>query len=1335
MLHLGRESGLSNNYVMGIAQDRNGFIWVSTESGLNRCDGSGFTPFKSAPGSISADELNRIVMDSEKNVLWICTQRNGLDALDCDTYQFTHYKDGQGSDCLASTGITDVAPDADGIVWISTYTSGLDRLDTRTGEVSHFNSSTVKGWTDDKLWTVKLSADGTKIYLGHVDNGFSIFDPSKNQIRNYLHKDNDRNSLPGNSVRDILVDNYGNVWIGTDKGLALFNPAKEEFTSFRHNPDEEDSLIADMIYHLGCSSDGKLWISTENGGISVLNINDAFLQSPSNIRFTNYTTSTQETVALSNKTIHATFEDIYGNIWIGTHGDGLDIICHRPKPITRIHTESRNSRISDNSVMSLNIKGDSMFVGTDSKGVDMFIKGKFIGNINSGNSPLGDNAVLSLAQSRNGDLWIGTYGGDVMIRKKDGSFHKINIPGSIDVRNFAENKDGSMIVATGRGPAIVHPDGRIRTIWEEKCHDTDEWLRTLLIRNNGDIWIGSFGNGIAIYDNNFNLKRRLYIGEQLLSNTIHHLIEHRGHIWAATGKGLAKLDEKGTAIKVYTKEDGLPDNVVLSLMSDSEKRLWISTGKGLSRLDADSRISNYNAGYGLDGADFYGASVAADSIGNIFFGTHSGLYSFNPDALTLKTAIPAPRITGICIYGNQRDNSDKEIFSIPENLTLSHSQNTLLVKFGLTDAAEAPLVEWSYRLEGINDRWIPASAQNGILLSNLPSGKYNLLIKASVPNQKEDAIVSLPFKVNPPFWASTWAWILYVLIFLLLIFYWMRFYRKRLSLEYTLNLERDKSSREHEMIAERMRFFTNITHELRTPLTLIIGPLDDLKNDTALPATHRKKVGMIHNSASRLLDLINTILEFRKTETRNRNLKVEYGDISGVVSDIGMRYSVLNTNPQLIVNTEIEPGNYELWFDRETMNIIIDNLMSNACKYTVEGSVTLGLSHTSEDDVPFTEISVRDTGLGIEPDTLPHIFDRYYRGKKSSKRLGTGIGLALVYNLVKLHQGEIFVESEQGKGSVFRVRIGTGNTYPEASRESSTPQSEPETAGKEIESKSEKLHVLVVDDNIDIINYISDCLEEDYIISTATDGKKGLQSALTDTPDFIVTDIMMPNMDGMTFIRHLKSNPKTNFIPVLIVTAKVSEEARTKAYDCGADSFITKPFSSKVLRSRIRNIITLRQSIARKEVENRLSLPDSAGIPASSSAAKVAGNDDTGENNLLVTALTESDKEFIDKILEIIDKNIAGSKLDVKSIADSMNMSHSTLYRKVKSVTGFSVSGLIRKCRARKGAELIRTGKYTVSEVAFMVGLENLGNFRQCFKEEFGVNPSELIRSIQNKNI
>lgn len=1339
VMRLGAESGLSNNYVMGISQDKNGFVWVATESGLNRFDGSSFKPFKAANSGLSANELNRIVADTVSNILWICTQREGLNMLDCDTYSFTAYID-KTADVkkipgLSSVGITDVAVTPSGNLYITNYDCGLDFLNRQSGEITRFNISNVKGLVDDHFWTVCNGPDGI-VYLGHVNGGFSVLDPKSRTAVNYRHIPGDATSLPGNAVRAIYVDNHNNIWVGTNRGLALFNRSTGKFTTFRHEAGRAGSLVSDNVCHLAQTSRDELWISTENGGVSILDLRQSFSHDTTRVMFRNLTAEPDDTLYLSNKTIHSVFEDSYGNIWIGTYGDGIDIICHRDLPLTRLHKNRHRDPLSDNAVMSVCVASDTLYVGTDEKGVDIFIRGNYAGNINATNSPLRDNAVLALSHASDGKIWMGTYEGGVVSRDPKGGISAYDIPDASDIRCFAEKPDGTILVGLGKGIAEISPrSGAITTRYASDGKLCEEWIRSIIVTPGGEIWVGSFGNGISIYDRDFNFIKKLEINRGLKSNTIHQMIAGAdGKIRAATGNGLAIIDQEGEVEKIFDVSDGLPDPVVKAVCLDAGGTLWMTTGVGISALDCNGNISNYGRGHGITTTDFNRASVSLAPDGEVYFGSHDGLYRLNPALLTSKVALHTPVITGVTVFGRQGKEADREIFVPSGKLTLDHNQNTFKVDFGVLDASDASAVVWSYNVEGIDGRWYPASPENGILLRDLAPGRYRLVIKASVPNQAEEVTTELPFRINPPIWATIWAKLLYAVAIVAALLFGLNFWRKRLDLEYTLEVERKNNMHQNELNAERLRFFTNITHELRTPLTLILGPLEDMKSDSDLSPAQSRKVGIIHKSASRLLDLINTILEFRKTETQNKKLKVAHSDLATLVSETGTRYSELNTNPALEIVTRIEPGDYRLWFDPETVGIIVDNLMSNACKYTVQGSVTLGLRHTSESGVPFTEISVSDTGLGMDPATLPRIFDRYYRDNNSANRLGTGIGLALVYNLVQLHKGEIFVESEPGKGSVFRFRIQTDNTYPDAQQESALPASDPSTDEKAAlpDQPDEKPLVLVVDDNIDILSYIKEVLTDNYRVETATDGVEGLAKAQRLIPDIILSDVMMPKMDGMDMIRNLKESADTSHIPIIVVTAKIAEEARLEAYRLGADSFITKPFSSKLLVARLNNILSTRHQLAARALSRQAAITDPlAGSPSPAGTPAPSPETAPEADTPIISRLTEADEEFVKRIGEIIEREISGENLDVEFIADEMCMSHSTLYRKVKAITGLSVARLIRKYRARKAAELMLTGRYTISEIAMMVGMGSPGNFRQCFREEFNTTPSDYLKSAK----
>ncbi len=1320
VLRLGTPQGLSNNYIMDIAQDRNGYVWISTEAGLNRFDGTGFIPFiKGGTNAPAANELNRIYADTTANVLWIATQRHGLDRLDCNTYEFTHYEaDKDNPRAVGSPGITDISPASKGGIWIATYTDGIDYLNTDTGDFRHYNSRTVSGWPDDHVWTM-AEGRGGKVYVGHVNGGFSIFDPETGALRNYKHNPVDPSSLPGNGVRAVLPEAGGSVWVGTDGGLALYNPTTDSFTCFRHEASRPNSLISNNVYHLMLADDNRLWVSTENGGISVLDIGASMLKSPAEIGFTNYQPDDSDNFFVGNKTIHCTFEDKFGNIWIGTYGDGIDLLCHGEQPFGHIKLEKPATALA--------ILGDSIFAGLDGGGLLLIKDGKSLRSLTPSGSALSESSVMTCYTDANGKTWLGTYDGRLAVIMPGSETPRlVSIPQSIDIRAITTTPDGNILIGNGYGLIRVSPEGQFidKFYTSEGSTVNDEWIRSLLIHPDGNIWVGSFGGGISVYSPEFDKLYQAATWTGLPSNTVNHLICTDGDkVWAATGEGLVRLTAKAEIDTVIGLNSGLADDGIRALSQDAEGNLWISTAKGISLLDKKGKISNFGAADGIAGGDFSHACVAIDKDHSLFFGSHFGIQTLNSDLLSVHTALEPPVISEITVYGSDNHEEETKIFATGGKLSFPYDHNTLRISFNTLDAAQASAVDYYYKVDGIDNRWYSGDSGTGIFLRNLAPGNYKLDVKAVRRNSPEDfATTELLFSITPPLWATWWAKLIYVLLAIAALTLGIRFYKKRLDLEYALTLERRNSRHEQELNAERMRFFTNITHELRTPLTLILGPLDDMKADKTLSQSHSKTIALIHKSASRLLELINNILEFRKTETQNRSLRVCYGDIVHLVNDLGQRYQGLNSNHAVTIEINIAEGDYRLWHDPEILSIIIDNLLSNACKYTVSGSITLSLYHTTESGVPFTEIAVSDTGIGMSEETLNHIFDRYYRGRTAETRLGTGIGLALVYNLVKIHEGEIFAESQPERGTVFRGRLHTDNTYPAAERrtEGTSPRTDNQLAKsteEDTNTSTARPTVLVVEDNIDIINYIRSTLSETYEVVSATNGSEGLARAREIIPDIIISDIMMPKMDGITMLKALKTSPDTEYIPVTIVTAKVGEDARKEAYEAGADSYITKPFSSSLLKSRIANILAARQRVAKNMID---------------SGESISHEEIVADDTPIVSHMSERDADFIKRVSDTITANISGENLDVGFIADAMCMSHSTLYRKVKAVTGMTVTGLVRRMRARAAADLLKEGRYTVSEIAFMVGMGSPGNFRQCFKEEFGLTPTEYLKKMKS---
>lgn len=699
---------------------------------------------------------------------------------------------------------------------------------------------------------------------------------------------------------------------------------------------------------------------------------------------------------------------------------------------------------------------------------------------------------------------------------------------------------------------------------------------------------------------------------------------------------------------------------------------------------------------------------------------------FNPDIAINSPQIPPVVITKVRIPGRltSREKNETAIPISEGEIELTHEQNSFNLTFNVQDYSLANQVEYAYMLKGLENSWYTINEQNSVTFRNIPPGKYEFLVKARLHNQdwSEDT-TSLRIHINPPLWLTWWAKLIYILITISIIYTIIHAYKKKIDLESLYTLEKKNHEQEQELNQERLRFYTNITHELRTPLTLILGPLEDMQKDTSLPTRQAQKLSVIHQSALRLLNLINQILEFRKTETQNKKLCVCKGNIVPLIHEIGLKYKELNQKKAIDFQIQIEKEEMPLFFDKEIITIILDNLISNAIKYTEQGKITLSLYPTTRNGVTYTEIKVSDTGYGISAEALPHVFDRYYQESGKHQASGTGIGLALVRNLVELHEGEIRVESIQNEGSTFYISLLTDNIYPNALHGDSTKQTEEEMISEAVpedsqntEPETSKPILLIVEDNEDIQKYIAESFSDSFEVITGSNGEEGKQQALNRIPDIIVSDIMMPVMDGITLCRQLKEDVRTSHIPVILLTAKDSLQDKEEGYEVGADSYLTKPFSASLLRSRINNLLDSRKKLIAQFQQ---------------AGTNHNPNSHLDEKRSIITeALSKLDNEFIEKITQLVEDNLSSEKIDITYLSDKMCMSGSTLYRKMKALTGLSTNEYIRKVKMQNAERLLLEGKYNISEIAYKIGMNSTGYFRQCFKDEFGVSPSDYLKQF-----
>lgn len=1314
--HIGIEDGLSNNYVTDLAQDAKGCIYIATESGLNQFDGYTVTTYKGNNSGLKHESLNTLFYDKKENRLWIGGKFNGLYTLDCATYRFHYYPKSQDTP-FGNTGRISAA--ADGGIWIATFDGQPIHYDGK-----RFTTIRLKNGPIPKAEKKSIFDDGNgHVYLGYTHNGLAVIDLRDKKWKHFTNTPGNAGSLPGNSVYAICRDSKNNIWVGTNQGLALFNPKSQTFTTFRHASGNPYSIASDHIYAIREMTNGELWIASDIGGVSILNVNDLTFSKPSEIRFRNIL-PTGMPYDLSSGNIRSLLYDEAGNIWIGNYGSGVDFLSHRQPLFTTLPYMTTGAYPKAKPVWGLCIDSrQRLWAGSENE-ITRFEGNRPVETINIAHAlsrPYGQ--VFTMTDTGDGHLLLGIY--DDGLLKFDLSSHQVTrIPmdkDNVDIITFYRDTDNSIWTGTENG-LYHYTKGRLeKSPLTEALWDTAVY--GIVRDRQGKLWIGTYGGGITVFDKDGRVIARLNNGNHFCSNAVNHLtLDSKGGIWVATRSGVAYIPDTRRPQKTfcYGYAQGLADNFVRSILEDANGNIWVSTNNGISRWDKRKQaFENYDYKDGIPTGNFIEGSSVRTQDGRLYFGSLKGICCFVPSTLLGDNAIPPVKIIACKGLGDRVEQVDKDsiIPFVNDGIELPHDRNSFKVSFSVPDYSLSRQVEYAYMVEGLNDRWTTTAGENYVTFRNLPYGHYTFKVKARLKNRTWDEahIATLTIRINPPLWWTWYAKMLYILLLLGGLAWELRIYKRRLQLKSDLAFEKKKNESEQELNEERLRFYTNITHELRTPLTLVLGPLEDLTNDKQLPAGCQSRIKGIYDSARRLLNLVNQLLEFRKTETQNRQLSVAKEDLGQLVTEIGLRFKELNRNDNVHFNISVETTDSLLYFDRDIITTVLNNLLGNAVKYTPKGNITLSLHDIVADESPYVEIVVSDTGYGIDEASLPHIFDRYYQARGKHQASGTGIGLALVRSLVRLHEGLIHVESEVGKGTTFIVRLRRDAVYPDALHREPTPlvkQASPVETALQPEETGQPAIVLVVEDNDDIRDYIASSFGEGFKVLKAANGKEGWKLAETDIPDIIISDIMMPVMDGIELCRKVKEDIRTSHIPVILLTAKDSIQDKEEGYDSGADSYLTKPFSAKLLLSRVHNLLESRKHLA-AIISKRTSefLPDTTGKhPA---------------------GLNKVSEEFLKKFIAAVEENINRPELDMPFMADKMNMSHSTLYRKIKSLTGNSGNEYIRKIKLRYSIRLMKEKELNVSEAAYSSGFNDISYYRRCFKKTYGILPSEYLKRLQ----
>jgi signal transduction histidine kinase/CheY-like chemotaxis protein/streptogramin lyase len=1153
--------------------------------------------------------------------------------------------------------------DHHGTLWIATNGGGLNRFNAKKEQFISYrhDPDDLHTVSSNKIMSVYEDRAGV-MWVGTADRGLNILDRETETFRQYLNDANDPSSLSDNMVWHIFEDRTGILWLGTWGGINKIVPRKNQFRDIKKIPENPSSLPDEHAgaIHISNHEDKEtLWIGTRKGLIKI---------DPETGKYTRYL---HDKSGVNSISITALCEDHYSILWIGTHEHGL-------------------------------IKFDPL-------------KQKFKSYLHNPQNPhsISSNRVYSVYEDKQGVLWIGTYNGSFeMFDRRDEVFrHQFKYP----VLHIFEDSYSELWIAAWPGLRKYN-------------------------RKTGDFIIYSRGDGAVNWPE---LNRTNFILEPHFSE--------KDILWTGTYSGLNHFDRRTGEFVNYTIKDGLPSNVINSMLEDKEGNLWLGTNNGLSRFNPRTKsFKNFDVNDGLLSGQFSPGACAQSKDGRMFFCSSKGVSAFYPDNIVDNMHIPKIVISDFQIFnksveikkGSEQTESNRLLLnqhiSLTEEITLSYQHNVFAFQFAALDYNSPPQNQYAYRMEGVDPDWIYTNASRRFAIyTNLDPGQYIFKVKGS----NNDGVwnetgKSVKIFIIPPWWKSQLAYILYFIFFIAVAITTWRMQLRRIHLRQQIQMEHFEAEKLREVDHIKSRFFANISHEFRTPLTLILGPVRQMLSGE-FSGNFKEQYKMIIRSSERLLHLINQLLDLSKLESGKMKLQAEGMEIVRFTNNLYQAYESLATGRQIYLKFSSEPERKEVYLDPEKYETVINNLLSNAFKATPDGGeIRVDISYAEPKLVAprgildqdrtgkkkYINISVSNTGPGIPSDQLKHIFDRFYQAENKYKKdeEGSGIGLALTRELVELHHGKIRVESNSDTKTTFSILLPLGKEHLKPDELSDKIRSKDfsrgpefvvlqdkveESGETEIKDHHPKTSILIVEDNADLRRHININMNHTYAIIEAENGEEGFNLAIEKSPDLIISDVMMPVIDGFEFCSKIKTDERTSHIPVILLTARAGQEDKIEGLETGADDYVTKPFDIKELKIRAKNLIEQRRRLREK----------------------FARDTDFFIGSI---ASTSADEKFIRRILDIIFKHISEADFHMEDLAKESGISRSQLHRKISGIFGQSPGEFLRTIRLKRGAELLKEKTGNISEIAYQVGFDNPANFSTSFRRQFGIPPSEYRKNL-----
>ena len=1331
---------LSNSLINTIYQDKRNYIWIATEDGLNKFDGVKFTIYKNIKGNPKTLKNNyvRTLFEDSMGCFWVgCI--NGLMLYNRaeDTFEEVKItKNGVGIE----PHITSIIESNTHQIWITTeqgliiINTNKDKYQVDTNFSKLLSSNSLVAVFQDSKHDFWILSD---------DQGLNRYSPATRKLTKY----NSPGKIGSNLTSAICEDHKGTIFVGTlTSGLFSFNRTTNRFDQIVY-PKSQQGLPIKCLF---VDKQKHLLVGTDGMGMKIYNEKTNMLQDLE---------MQSSLFDFSRMKVHSILQDKAGNLWTGIFQKGVYFAPNNPNKFSILGYKSFNRNVIGSScVMSILKDNDNVvWVGTDNDGIYGVEKGGAVKHYSRSTPNSVSSTIMCMFQDSNKDIWLGSYlNGLSKFNKNSGTCTYYNQISPSIGNSFLSNKimcinedrQKNLWIGTN-GAGLYSFDLRTQTYKKHYAldggHDgklLNDGINCVLQDSDGYIWIGTFKGVCKINPQNNRIENITNKNGILPGYIVYAMAEdHKGNIWIGTTEGLACYDKKTKQSRIYTMSDGLPSNVICGILEDGKGNIWLSTHFGISKLIvSENKFVNHYAFDGLQGNEFSKGAIFHAPDGEMFFGGISGVSSFYPQQINdlrkqLKVYLTELYILDIPVKKGQKSGGKQVIdqfISDVNTIHLSYIDNMFSLEFSTFDFGNSERVYYRYKMEGLNSQWLNTEqGVNRINFTNISYGTYKLKIMAYVHDnlsqEKEITII-----ISPPWYLSGFAKFMYFILFGLFVWAVSR---------YTLNQLKHKQEmmkREHtEQINEaKLQFFINISHEIRTPMTLILSPLEKLISENT-DSEKQKVYQMMYRNSQRILRLINQLMDIRKIDKGLMFVKFNKTDLIGFVDDLMQTFEYQANKRKIDFVFEHPETLFLVWIDQNNFDKVLLNIFSNAFKFTPEnGKIVVSLrSGTDETDSGplhnYFEIVVSDTGIGIEEDKIEKIFERFYQidNDHTKSNFGTGIGLHLAQSLVALQHGVLSARNKtEGPGCEFVVRLPIGNEHLDAlemGANSVTPKVQMDLNPQDMPTYDELMNndpvkvkprtnyrVLVVDDEDEIRQYIRNELSTMYKIFECSNGKEALDFILKEKPNLVISDVMMPEMDGITLCKKIKSNININHIPIILLTAKATDDDKAEGFDIGADAYVAKPFNVELLKKRIANIIENRERL-----EYKIS--------------------DTVDNQALIkpVVLKSSDQILLEKIIKIINENIADTNLNVEMLAEGVGMSRVHMHRKLKELTNQSARDFIRSIRLKQAAELLSNQKLTVSDVAYALGFSNLSHFSNSFREFYGSSPKEYAQHIKQEKI